>query len=35
MELWFARVELVGWGRSICKMILVESGYLMFHDLVI
>ena len=29
MELWFVRVGLVGWGRSICKMIVEESGYLM------
>ena len=29
MELWFVRVELVEWGRSICKMMLEELGYMM------
>ena len=29
MESWFVRVGLVGWERSICKMIVEESGYMM------
>ena len=29
MELWFVRVGLVEWGRSICKMMVEEPGYLM------